>query len=175
MIGIDADGILFDYIGWIAGWVNRRVGSVVASVDTATDWDTLKAWGHSHLKYELQDWLRRPGNVVSIPVLPGAYDFLKQVARLDDFCIVTSCPAWWHQEREEALLKNFNIPYGRIVFSHDKGGITLDALVDDKPENFIRVAGRRVLMDRPWNRNTSIYCCRVRDYDHAIGVIRGDE
>jgi 5'(3')-deoxyribonucleotidase len=167
-IGVDADGILFDYVGTAAEWLNRRVGRNVASVETATNFDVLRAWGYTHLQDEMDAYFRKPGVVYNMPVLEDAVAFIDNLNRLDDFVIITSCPASWHCEREKALMDRFKIQKARVNYSYDKGIYNVSALIDDYPGNFLRFKGRRILMDRPWNQNSPLYCCRVFDYNEAL-------
>jgi 5'(3')-deoxyribonucleotidase len=166
-IGIDADGILFNYIESCADIVNKLCGRIVASYESCDDVDCLKAWGVPFLKSKV-DYMFATGNTVyHIPVIENAVNFIECVKELTkgDFVIVTACPASWHEERAASLYTNFGINPKDIVFTHKKHLFSGSLLVDDLPENFRKFNGWRTLMDRPWNQNTDgVAVSRAMDY-----------
>lgn len=174
-IGIDADGVLFDYIRTCAKYVNAVTGYNRASYETATKFDNLEAWQASHLKNAV-DYYFSSGRVVEdMPVISGAKQFIECVRDItcDDFIIITACPGSWHEQREYALLNHFNIPRKKVHFSHDKSIFKIDLLVDDWHMNLKDLDGWRVLLDRPWNQNTDgIAVQRCYSYLDVLGEIQ---
>lgn len=154
-IGIDADGVLFDYVRTCASYVNSRC-FIGATHENACEFDVLKAWGVPHLKHVVDRHFSQWHVVRNMPMLPAALHFIEEVRRItnDDFCIITACPAMWHAARERALVEDFDIPSNRIHFSYDKSMFKVDALVDDYHQNLNNFSGWRILLDRPWNQDT---------------------
>ncbi len=161
-IGIDADGVLFDYIRTCANYVNRIAGSNIAKYESTTHFDNLRVWGVPYLKKSVDNYFSSPGVVYDMPVLYGAQEFLNDINNVTkgDFIIVTACPASWHEEREQSLFDNFGIDKSRVHFSRDKSKFKLRAMVDDYHMNLSNLEGWRILLDRPWNRDTEGVACR---------------
>ncbi len=170
-VGIDADGILFDYVGTCASFVNSILEEEKAHYYTATQFEPLKAWGVYHLKNDIDFMFSLEDVVRYMAVIPGAVDFIEsvRVATDNDFLIITACPIGWKNERELALEAHFGISKDQVRFSERKNIFNCDILVDDYHENFNDFDGWRILIDRPWNQFTNdIAVDRAFGYTEAI-------
>ncbi len=175
MIGIDADGVLYDYVTTCANFINGLLGDSVVDYYSCTDYDVLKAWGVAHLQLATDYHFSRTGVVSSMPVLNGAKEFINGVRTLvgEDFRIVTACPTSWHSERAESLYRDFGIREKNVIFTHLKHEIKLDILIDDWHENLRHFNGCRILLNAPWNQNTDgVDCTRVYSYQDALFMMR---
>lgn len=171
-IGVDADGILFDYVGDCALVVNLLFGAKIASIENCKYWDNLKSWGCEHLKEQVDNWFASPGIVRNMTVIPDAKYLIEQLRYITkgDFVVITSCPPTWHKERAEAL-QELGVSKYDICFSYKKNLFNVDALIDDCPNNFVNFKGRRLLRDRPWNRITDIELERCLTTDHLLSAV----
>lgn len=175
-IAIDADGVLFDYVRTCAYIVNMILDEDidVASYETATQFDVLKAWKVDSEPYlsQMVDWVfEQPDVVRTMTPIVGAKEFIDDVRNItdNDFVIVTACPAKWHHEREVALKEVFDIDKEQVHFSRRKKHFGCDALVDDYHGNLKDFSGWRILIDRPWNQDTQgIAVDRAFGYTEAL-------
>lgn len=174
-IGVDADGVLFDFVNTCAYAVNEvHKGKIVATYTNATDFDVLKAWGVPHLKQYIDNYFDKPDRVYNLPVLPGAVEFIEELRRItnNDFVIITSCPTSWHEEREQSLRNNFGIDKKKIEFSNNKHLYRLAAHIDDWHMNLNGMEGWRILLDRPWNQDTEgVACDRAMDFGECLAKV----
>lgn len=174
-IGIDADGVLFDYVGACAKFLNKFTGMDIASYSTASNFDVLKAWKvPGYYQGIVDEHFSKPFSVYDMPVIDGAREFISAVRILtkNDFVIITSCPCQWHTEREAALENHFGIDRKNIHFSHDKKLFKIDILIDDWHQNLDGFDGWRILVDRPWNQDTEgIACSRTFGYNDTLQEI----
>ena len=172
-VGIDCDGVLFDYVGYCADTCNRIFGDNIASNKTATDLDYLKCWGCERYESDVEYCLIN-GGVLAMKVIPGAKQFLLDVNKITngDWEIITACPASWHTQREDSLWENFGVTPDRIHYSRKKHKFNIDVLVDDLPNNFNDFNGMRLLLDQPWNQDTKgIDCHRSFSYADVLDRI----
>ncbi len=182
-IGIDCDGVLYNYVGYCADFVNDYVGKKVASYENCTDFDNVKAWFPDEsidyrygIQHAMNTYFRATGVVESIPLLPWAQEFIAEVRYITngDFRIVTACPPDWHKGRAEALFRDFEIPYKQVDFSYKKGQFKLNALVDDCEKNFVGFDGVGILLNAPWNQSVDTSkpgIVRAKDYEDVLSYI----
>ncbi len=155
-IGIDADGILFDYVSVCAEYVNQLAGKKIATYENCHNWDPLKAWNKTCWKDVADYYFSRPGKVYDFPLMSEAKFLIEQVRLMtnNEFIIITACPSSWHKDRTKALKDHFNISESQVSYSFRKDLFKIDCLIDDYHENLRNVDGLRILPDRPWNRDT---------------------
>lgn len=172
-IGVDCDGIFFNYVGQVASMCNAMSGRKVASVESARSTDVWKCWGTEHLKHMVDDLLISTKSVRYMPVYSGAVSFMKRLKEItgDDFIMITACPPSWHEQREEALAC-LGVNRKQISYSYTKNKFNVDALIDDIPENFEGYKGFRILLDQPWNRETTIAHHRSFSYDDVLENVK---
>ncbi len=175
-IGIDADGVIFDYVRTCADVVNSHndYSHPLASYESAHDFDILKIWGVPHLKQYVDYHFDRRDHVYNIPVIPGALEFIEELRRItdNDFVIITACPASWHKQREAALRDYFGIDKKLINFSYNKKLFRLKAHIDDWHQNLDGMEGWRILLDRPWNQNTEgVACDRAYTFGECLAKV----
>jgi 5'(3')-deoxyribonucleotidase len=104
---------------------------------------------------------------------PGARDFVEELLdRGHDVCAVTAhwtlggvLPCWVPARCELITECFFDIP---VVFTHHKGRVQGDFLVDDGPHN---MSPRGILFDRPWNRNSN-HPRRARSYQEVLEMVK---
>ncbi len=184
-IGIDCDGVLYNYVGYCADFVNDYVGKKVASYENTTDFDNIKAWfpdasdeRKGEIKFVIDNYFKAKGVVRSIPLLPWAREFIAEVRYITNnkFRIITACPPSWHAERCDALLNDFGIDYKQVDFSYKKGQFKLKALVDDCEKNFVGFDGVGILFNAPWNQSfnedaVAPGIVRAKDYEDVLTYI----
>lgn len=173
-IGVDADGVLYDYVTTCANYINLISGKDVASYDSCNNYDALVAWGIKRLQKAVDQHFSVPGNVLNMPMIEGAKALLVTLQHevgKDNVVIVTACPPSWHNDRATAIGRDFGIPLERIVFSYDKRHANVDILIDDHDGNF---GGdfEGILIDRPWNQDGWKTDFRAFTYTHVIDYIK---
>lgn len=181
-IALDADGVIFDYVGAAAEWANQQLevrnspggfdnGGFWCSASNAHDWDILKAWGFKELQDRLDRWCSQPGFVSGLKLYSGAAAFVTELIQTHDVVVATSCPTSWHAEREQALME-LGFRKKDIAFIARKELLQgCSVLIDDCAANFDGFSGFRCLVDRPWNQYAT-NCARFTDYDSILHALR---
>lgn len=173
----DVDGVLADFNGALSIALAKEGCPYLKD----EDYDTWELTACVPKKYHktLEQIAHRRGHCASIPRYHGAQDFYRRLRSHGRVMAVTT--AWkgsnWEQERYEWLLSfGFNDPEIHIVRAHEeKYAIPCDVVIEDRVETLRHWPGSalRVLVDRPWNRQTpeadkadKVY--RAVTYDHIL-------
>jgi 5'(3')-deoxyribonucleotidase len=164
-VAVDVDGVIADFVGLVRGFV--RADRLPAGWEPAC-WDIyedthIKAYG-SELRRSLDVFFETRGLAKDIPPYASEVAELKSImtrhAQRADFVFATSPMAgnrtWTHDR--EAWLRDQGLGDVPVIHTHRKDLVDADVLLDDKPENVIAFAARRVgragvLRIRPWNES----------------------
>lgn len=167
-IGLDCDGILFDFVGAACEWSGFKR-------EDATDFDIFKAWGAPGLWKAFDEYAQRPGFCLNLPLISCAQNFVWQLGHLGDVVFVTSpyrnAPTWAY-EREQAILRSFGYDRDRIVSARSKQYARVDVLIDDKPSNVETFPGTAILFEQPWNRDCESGL-HAHGYAEVIKLVKG--
>jgi len=173
---LDVDGVLADFVTPAAKWA-RRNGHRNAYHDNCTKWDVLESWGLQAFQPQFDQFCSRKGFCKSLPVYPGAVEFVEQLRRLGEVIVVTSplsCSPYWCHERTIWLAEHFGFRSKDVIFAKRKELVCGDVLIDDGPHNLETFANFRLLLDRPWNReSTPPRTLRRRNYQEILDFVPG--
>lgn len=139
---IDVDGVSADYSHGFVTVCNRLFGTTHTAADI-TQWDTAAALGLSAEQADAcYQEIRKPGFALSLHLLPGARESVRQLQKDHDVYFVTtpfrgakSDHVSWSADREHWLRDHFGAGSDRIIHTSAKHIVTGDVFVDDKPEN----------------------------------------
>lgn len=173
---LDCDGVLGDYASEVIRFVNMRVQPERPfTIHDAADFSILESLGFEHLQDELDRHIEDTYYCATMPVLPGAVEFVNRLYQLNhEVVIVTSqhmgVPLWCSQ-RMAWLWKHFGIHADDVIFARRKHRIEGDVLVDDKPENLVSFGANAILFDQPWNQDAEgVY--RAKSYQDVVARLR---
>lgn len=160
-LGVDADGLLFDFHGHALRIINRIRGTKFTEADN-TEWDFDNILGddpavRKEFRYRLE--VERTASLLT--VLPEAGELLDAMERLGDVWVVTSpyyeCQTWCFDRM--MALRALGVSKRRVQFASEKTAFDGIILLDDKASNLADwedgaqgVAERRgILWERPWS------------------------
>jgi 5'(3')-deoxyribonucleotidase len=139
---LDVDGVLGDFIGHTL----KGMGTLWSPPDLPGQ-DDFKTWNlfdtitdGEQQKFCNRLW-RKKGWCNSIPPFPAAIHAVNRLRKSGEIYAVTaplSKSSHWVNERYEWLQHWFFIPPENVIFAYDKGIISGDLFVDDKPANVCR-------------------------------------
>ena len=157
-IGIDLDGVCFDFIGSYWRWIVEHEGFDPRLLTRPTSWD-----GHNYLGISLEDFLRHcqegvDGRVifcVGVP-LPGSLEAVMMLKRQGHEIHFKTARNFGSRDQENTYwwLDKYYFPYDSVTFCSDKTeGPEVDIYLDDKPDtvDLVLAAGTEayVLFDPP--------------------------
>lgn len=152
-VGLDVDDTLYDCNAYALHILNDRHPDVKpATVHEITGWGKHGVYAEERLAlYTEPDFVRNQ------PILPGAQDFVRELAEIADVFFVTAVPANCMSARAERLIRDFpEVPPENAIIGTRKDVISLDILLDDGAHNISNsCAAYPVLMRRPWNTHLS--------------------
>lgn len=169
--------VLLDVDGVIADWLQSTL-DIIEEVTgrrydrrQVTHWDTIQCLGLSASESGLVSVeLNRPGLALSLPVLPGAKEAVRELQSIADVHFLTSPnheSENWVFEREQWLVQNGFIinPREEVTHTSAKYRVRGDYLIDDKTENLQRwatwnPAGKAILWSTPFT-----------PYNHATSLV----
>jgi 5'(3')-deoxyribonucleotidase len=158
----DVDGVLANWIEPVLDVIEQASGRRITPHE-CKGWLKFNALGldKTEQKY-IDSVLKSPGFVEALPVLPGALDGLKQMAKLGCEIAYVTAPwnsATWMYERQAWLKKHGFKDVSNnthFVATASKYLVSPGLLVDDKISNVLEynsksVGGRAVLWHTEWN------------------------
>jgi 5'(3')-deoxyribonucleotidase len=175
---LDVDGVLADCATPVYNVARRVIGERVPQPKYWHDFEFDVSMGLS--AYERD---RLYGTIHNEDALgwhvqpyPGAQDFVEELLGLEyDVVAVTAhwtlggvLPCWVPARCELITECFFDIP---VVFTHHKGRVQGDFLVDDGPHNLGKTPSRGILFDQPWNRKTDFWR-RARTYQQVLEMVK---
>ncbi len=172
-IGIDLDGVCYDFIGAFRDYLIKQHGRKAVDLPDAVGWSFYKdQWGLTSEEYKtiisqgVKDleifWRGAP--------LPGAVDGMKQLYHEGYELVIITARDFpdvgnFSRYATEYWLSHVGIPYHELHLTHNKTDIDVDLLVDDSPGNlqaYTDMKMRCVAFHQAWNE----HCV---DYDRVTG------
>jgi len=161
---LDVDGVLGDFIGHTL----KGMGTLWNPAELPCR-DDFKTWNlfdtitdEEQQKFCNRLW-RKKGWCNAIPPFPDAIHAVNRLRNNGEIYAVTaplSKSSHWVNERYEWLQHWFFIPPENVIFAYDKGVISGDLFVDDKPANVCRWAsyfqGRSLLWSASYNQSEAL-------------------
>lgn len=156
-VGIDVDSVLADFLSPGLALLSKWTG-VPYTPDHLQEWDLDNIIPDGRVG-EFWEEMGGPGVCGSFEPYPGAVQGVKRLQEVCDVYIVTSAlhtGKTWTYERDNWLMRHFDIPRSRIVHTQAKYTFYGMALVDDKPLNIEQWATTHpgqlpVLWSQPYN------------------------
>ena len=161
-VGFDLDGVGEDFFEVVKPLALDR-GIDPERLVPPTHWDFYQDWPMTDedfvdMCHEAADRYELFGTT---PPLPGFAESVRRVKRTGfEVVIITdrnfgtkgfNSPS---RAATYSWLKQYDIPYDRVVFTADKGSVDVDFMIDDKIQNYDEMTAAGVcvaLLERPWN------------------------
>lgn len=181
-IGVDLDGVCYDFAQAFKAWVVHRTGRDPLTMPDPTCWEFFSAWGLSLEEFLLlfhegvdAGWVYGRG-----APMEGTKEALASL-RADGhrLHVVTDRGSMGREGAAEASTREWLHAEGLVVdsltVSKDKTVVPTHVFVEDLPTNAaaLALAGRRVvLLDRLWNQDFEHPgVTRVQDWARALEVV----
>lgn len=163
---VDCDDVLFDCNGHAIQLLNKHKQYNYTKNDI-TSWGLL----HTHLDERLE-YFSDPVFIKTMPVLPGAKEFIHKLSKKVEIFIATSVAAECAGERVSAIIRNFpEIPLENILIGGRKDMIAADMMLDDCQDHIhASRANYPVLFRQPWNLDVS-GVISVTTYDEFLMLV----
>ncbi len=184
MLGLDLDGVVADFYGYVrqiaAGWREVPVESLTTEVSYG-----LGEWGFTEDEYRgLHRFaVTQCGLFERMPVLPGAAPAIRRLANEGVRIRVVTHRLfidYFHRtavEQTVSWLDSHAIPYHDLCFMADKQLVEADIYVEDSPRNIalLQQHGKKVVaMTNSTNAVQVSAPLRARDWAQAEELIRAD-
>lgn len=173
-VAIDVDGVLADQVPGLLQRIEQRYG-VKWSIEDITAYN-IPVTEDVHIGMIAVDALHNdPSYALSMPLIPGALEGMRQLIAKHYTIIVTDRPP--ESDVESVVwLDKMQVPYHEYINTHDVGKWTLDvaALVDDYHQNiqwFERTGRLAILFTRPWNRDFFNLGVRAHNWEEVVRII----
>ncbi len=152
-IGIDLDGVTYDFVSAITKFVCDKFGR---EFPEPTRWEFYRDWGFTGKEFSA---LMEEGCGAGVVFHYGkpTIGSVKTIEKLreDNEVIIVTTRGEYAQEATHAWLKKWRIPHDDVILTDKKDLHELDVLLDDHVDNIesVRKAGcRGIVFDRPWNQ-----------------------
>lgn len=176
-IGFDVDDVVNNFMDTVLSICNERMNKNIAlstfteyGIDACVDKSVADVIHSIFLSDELWE---------KIAPVTHAHNVIKDlVQRGHQIYFVSACCPGTHKNKSTWLRDNFPfVPVENHIYTYYKGMLNLDILVDDNPDHFKRGAFTRVLVDKPWNKDTTEfrYEHRIKDLSELRGIITKEE
>lgn len=155
-IGLDVDGVLYDFFNCALDHVNRTLGTSF-NEDQQTDYSFTRSFG-GDVGPVFYKFMGTEECWVSGKPYPGALELAQRLAKVSDIYIITHIGPTYAAARESWLARN-GFPFVRFIDAAEKyrevQRYALDAMIDDKYENCLDVAEKcytpAFMVARKWN------------------------
>lgn len=182
---VDLDDVLNTFNSASTGWVklyNDKYGDkhiekygTLLQTEHIVDWDlhkftlpgvdVFKEFIYKKHIFKKNNFFR------SVGIQPYAQEVTRELSNYFDIYVVSASHFTTVPDKAEWLLEYFpHIPVKQFIPCYNKYMIRGDILIDDKFDNLINFDGKRVLFDRPWNRQ---YQSEELLKSHNIEVMNG--
>ena len=166
---IDIDEVIRNTIPKVLDIYNTNINtkSSQKTIDDIVEWDLTKSLPDLRDSfYDSEGFFRHYGEEIFLHSEPVP-DSIKYINKLKDegnYIILASSQFQGMEEYtckwlgESKLIEDIDpkvygqVKYDDLIFTHDKGKIRGDAMIDDKFSNFKGFDGMKIMFDRPWNR-----------------------
>lgn len=180
-IGVDVDGVCYDFISALRKYINETTGKPLHEMPDAKCWDFFEEqWSIDASQYVklVTDGVSDGKLFWNGDIYPGC---LKAISKLKDMGheIVFITARKFHgieaicEQATISWIEKNRLPYNKIIVDNDKTGYDLDILIDDSPnqiENHVLHGEHAVVFDQPWNTEIK-YCDRVYGWDHVVTYV----
>lgn len=179
-LGLDLDGVIYDFPTEFRNLVAADRGVDPESLASPVKWSFYEDWGMSDEEYfgtmgkaAIQGKVFKDGNIY-----PQALENVNKLRDLGyEIVIITARHVVNDVDKmniikkntEDWLIKN-NVPYDELIIDNDKTRHNLDILIDDNLaniESFVMAGGMAYVFDQPWNRNNTFYS-RVNGWNDCV-------
>ncbi len=146
-VGVDLDGVVYDFVGALRSYIHRTTGRPLASMPPADSWEFWsKQW-----KLDKEEFLRfyRDGILDGFifsegAPFPQAVESARELVALGhELHIVTSraIPGAEDEARAATVdwLRRIGFPYESLTIASDKASVPTDIFIDDSMENYDRL------------------------------------
>jgi len=164
-IGVDLDGIIFDYVGEVLRRWNAEFDASFEETDM-TDYEIWKSLGVSKQTY--MEWYEgevvEEGLLVDLPPYPDAETFLWEllgpIEELDilpnDIIFLTARDCQYSAADTSWALEQLDFPFKELHFCEAKWRVDCDVYIDDNPHllhRFKKLNKELMLLERPWTQH----------------------
>jgi len=162
LIGLDVDGVLADFVGYLLGvhnsicekQINTQIYKKPIQINDVKDYYLEKfigqeAWDDLIVNLAPIEFVKQ------LPLYDNAKEFVSELRKIGKVVFVTA-PYWkyekWCSERFYWLQKHFDCTEKDVLFTHDKSLFGGDILIDDNPFFLQEWKKNSIKVSRPWNR-----------------------
>lgn len=155
-IGVDCDGVLYDFTEDARLVVAQHLGTEYTNLEPAKVWDFMtEQWGLDQRTF-WKLWfkaVRDDDAWFRLPPVEGSVEGLKRLQKAGHkIHIVTSRKGG--ELNTVRWIQEYGIPYDTLHIGRDKTRVNVDVLVDDWEKNWHEIrdtGGRCIIWDQPWN------------------------
>jgi len=172
-LAVDIDGVLLDFHNPFIIFYNQRHGTAFTVEDiTANDFSMVFQATEEQFKRDMSEFYRSP-LFMSLPLIRGAQRAVRQLSQNNFLGVITSRPDFIYEETLSSLNKHFPESFSDVYFTNHYGGNgsrknksdfcleqSYEVIIEDVSEYANECANRGInafLLDRPWNRNSSLH------------------
>lgn len=165
---LDVDDVLLECIPYAIKLANEKY-----KFDPPLTIHEVDNWGKLGTRADvIFEFFADPNFFKNQPVMAGAKEFVKKLAKKTEIFISTSIYPQFMGIRAERILEEFpEIPAENIIMGSRKEMINVDIMLDDGMHNvFKSQAAYPILLRRPWNQNATGMLA-VNNYDEFLNII----
>lgn len=154
-VGLDLDGVVFDFAGFANRWLSRHHDVAPISVDR---WDWYKGYENGDKSWrKLWDHVAETGAFRRLLVLPGAVTSIRRMTKagIEVVFITARNPKFTEDTRYALSCYGFgDAEEYPLYMEREKWRVAADLYVDDQPANVTSLRERQCaayLFAQPWN------------------------
>jgi 5'(3')-deoxyribonucleotidase len=154
---LDCDGVVASFVDRVLQIANEKLGTDHKFEDVKGNTQNYDWWKEAGL----EEIVHEEGFCSSIPVIPGAQNFVEKLRETDHPIMFVTSPMngsrYWFWERYLWLSKNFGVKRTELTFATEKRYVNGLVFLDDHVGNVLHWQEyqhrRAVLIARPWNED----------------------
>lgn len=181
IIYLDMDETLVNLVDPWLEYLNSKAGTDFSRKNT-TAYSVEQSFEDKLSRTAIFKPFKTKGFWVNLPPFVGAIPFVEQLHK-DHTVYLATIPALGKvcaYEKEKWMAKH--LPFltrDRLILCHHKYLLRGDILLDDNPKYLSNFTGKRLLFDKPWNRNDQLLkegfdperFIRIHSYGEALSYI----
>jgi uncharacterized HAD superfamily protein len=178
-IGVDLDGVVYDFVADLRIWIHTTTGKPLAEMTTPTNWRFFNDWGLSDKEF-MSHYASgvNAGHIFrASPPYPGAIENMHAlVAQGHRLHIITARiipqASQAAARSTELWLADYEVPFTSLTITCDKHLVPTDVFLEDSDPTYdiLDAAGSNPwLLDRPYNAHHPGR--RVRSWDEFTQVV----
>lgn len=166
-IGIDLDDTINNLVDF---WIDRynKDYSDNLKIDDVKTWDIADYTKIGKSFYAYLD----SGIFKNLSIKDGAANIIEKLCEQHEVYIVTANASYNKGVCDDKInfIKKFMpfFPIKNIIFIQNKSLLDLDILIDDGLHNFDGFKGRKIVFDRPWNRDYKEHHWRMTEWNEKL-------